>query len=208
MKKMILGLLISGAALITTPTHAQLQKGNLMIGADLANIELNLQSGNTKFGFDLNPKLGYFVDDNIAVGGMLNIGIESSKGYFDFEYGIGAFGRYYVSDPRTILLKHARFFAEAGVGINGYNTRTETVAGTVSTSTNGLGISAGPGVAYFLSPNISLEALLKYDLAVGFGNSTTNNKFSVNVGFQIYLPTNKARAIYNEVKRETGSTRE
>ncbi len=204
MKKMCSFALMSGFLFLAGRANAQLQKGNLMIGASLADIQLNLQSGNTKFGFELSPKLGYFVDDNIAVGGMIKIGLESSKGYLDFEYGIGAFGRYYVSDPRTILLKHARFFAEASIGVNGYNTRSESVSGvTISTSTNGLGLGVGPGVAYFLTPNIGLEAMLKYDLAVGFGNSTTNNKFSVNVGFQIYLPTNKARSIYNEVKSET-----
>lgn len=203
MKKTILSIMIAGATLLATNANAQLQKGTLMVGGDLANLNIGLRKDYTDISFSLSPKLGYFIKDNIAVGGYVDLGFEHesvSKIYTNtINYGIGAFGRYYVSDPRAILLKHTRFFAEANVGISGYNSKPE---GGSSSTTNGLGLGIGPGVAYFITPNIGLEALLKYDLGVGFGNSTTSHNFSINVGFQIYLPTKQARALYNDVKDE------
>jgi hypothetical protein len=121
----------------------------------------------------------------------------------DINYGVGAFGRYYFGQKEMVLMQHARFFAEANVGINGLNSDPKGTEG--STNTNGLGIGFGPGVAYFITPNIGLEAALKYDLTVGFGNATTLNHFGINVGFQIYLPSKKARAVYNDAYKEAKS---
>lgn len=202
MKKILLSTVIAGAALMATTANAQLQKGNLMVGGDLANLGLGLQSGNTSLSFQITPKVGYFIQDNIAIGGQATIGLSTSKGFNSINYGIGAFGRYYVSDPRAVLLKHSRFFAEVDFGIVGDNQKTTVAGVSTSVSTNGLGVGLGPGVSYFITPNIGLEALLKYNLGVGFGNSVTTNKFSINVGFQIYLPTKQARSIYNEAKSE------
>ncbi|MGN6417448.1 MAG: hypothetical protein ACTHMC_08150, partial [Pseudobacter sp.] len=85
------------------------------------------------------------------------------------------------------------------VGIMGQNNKVD---GAHNTSTNGLGVGFGPGIAYFITPNISLEGLLKYNLTVGFGNSTTNNQVAFGLGFQIYLPTKKAREVYNDARSQ------
>lgn len=182
---------------------AQLQKGNIMVGANLANLGLRLQNDYTRISFSVNPKLGYFIQDNIAIGGEVSLGLDhqsvNSIYTNEISYKVGAFGRYYISDPRAILLKHSRFFLEANTGITGINTKTE---GGASVTTNGFNIGVGPGVAYFITPNVGLEALLKYDLGVGFGSSPTSHNFTIGVGFQIYLPTKKARAMYEEASGE------
>lgn len=181
------------------PAQAQLQKGNIMIGADLTNMTLDFQNSQTTFSLALTPKIGYFIEDNIALGGEVLLGLTTGKGFTNLNYGVGAFGRYYLSDKRTQLLKQSRFFLEGNVGISGKNIK---VTGAPNTSTNGLGIGFGPGLAYFITPNIGLEGLLKYNLTVGFGNSTTNNQLAFGLGFQIYLPTKKARAIYEDARKE------
>ncbi|WP_118952479.1 outer membrane beta-barrel protein [Taibaiella helva] len=182
---------------------AQLQKGNIMVGANLADLGIKLQSGTTGISFSINPKVGWFIQDNIAIGGEVGLGLDhqsvSSISTNAINYKIGGFGRYYISDPRAILLKHSRFFVEANAGFTGTNTKTE---GAPSVTTNGLGLGVGPGVAYFITPNVGLEALLKYDLGLGFGSSVTSHNFSIAVGFQIYLPTKKARALYEEASGE------
>ena len=86
---------------------------------------------------------------------------------------------------------------EANVGIYGSNTK---VTGVSSISTNGLGIGFGPGIAYFLNGNIALEALVKYNLTLGFGNSTTNHGLNIGIGFQIHLPKAKLKAMKNDIK--------
>lgn len=179
--------------------QAQLQKGNILIGADLMGMSADFQKGNTTFNLSINPKVAWFIQDNIAVGGLVELGLSTRKGYTAINYGIGALGRYYIADKQTQLLKQSSFFLEGNVGINGLNTKVD---GSDNVSTNGLGIGFGPGIAYFITPNISLEGLLKYNLTVGFGNSTTNNQIAFGLGFQIYLPTKKARAVYNDVKSQ------
>jgi hypothetical protein len=179
--------------------NAQLQKGNLMVGAGLANFDFGLQKG-ASVGLDLHPRVGYFFRDNVALGALVNFGFNYAKSQgTNINYGVGAFGRYYFSSKDVELIKHARFFGEASVGISGKNT---IVTGKPNSSTNGLGIGIGPGVAYFLTPNIGLEALAKYNGIVGFGNTATAHSLNIEVGFQIYLSSKKARAIYNDAESE------
>lgn len=201
MKKFSLLLCAGLGFLGINKADAQLQKGNLLVGATLGDMNLGLQSGNTSFSIAISPKVGWFIQDNIVVGGQVNLGFSTDHYANEFTYGVGAFGRYYFGQKEMVVMKHARFFAEGNFGIKGTNTDQKgTSAGSVST--NGLGIGIGPGVAYFITPNIGLEALLKYDLGVGFGNATTTNAFGINVGFQIYLPSKKARAIYDDATEE------
>ena len=93
------------------------------------------------------------------------------------------------------LLKHGRWFAEANAGIEG---RNQSKGGG---STNGLGIGFGPGYAYFITPNIGFESLLKWNPLVGFGDEGFQSNLSLNFGFQIYLP---GKATLNKVKSQEG----
>lgn len=106
---------------------------------------------------------------------------------------IGALGRYYFADKYMQLLNHARFFLEGNVGIEGFNPAT-------GDNSNGLGIGVGPGLAYFITPNIGLETLLKYGTIVGFGSAASTSDLSLNFGFQIYLPRRTLKKVVNEVK--------
>ncbi len=198
--RVILALGLSSLIFNTNKATAQIQKNNLMVGADIADINLGFQKNNTAFSLSLNPKVGYFIEDNMALGAMVNLGINTSTGYTSVNYGIGIFGRYYIADQKAQVLKHSRFFLEGNVGINGLNTK---VTGQKAVTTNGLGIGFGPGFAYFITPNVGLEALLKYNLTVGIGNSVTNNQLGFGIGFQIYLPTKKAKGMIREIGEET-----
>jgi hypothetical protein len=199
MKKISLVLIACLGLFGMNKADAQIQKGNLMVGAGLANIDFGLQKG-ASVGLDLHPQIGYFFRDNVAVGALVNFGFNYAKSQgTNINYGIGAFGRYYFTGKQVELIKHARLFAEANVGISGKNT---IVTGKPNSSTNGLGIGIGPGVAYFLTPNIGLEALAKYNGIVGFGNTATAHAINIQVGFQIYLPSKKARALYNDAEKD------
>ncbi|MBS1730372.1 MAG: outer membrane beta-barrel protein [Bacteroidetes bacterium] len=183
--------LMAIALFIGMSSFAQTQKGYYIIGAQLASMDLNFQSGNTSFGLDLHPQVAWFVKDNLAIGGQVELGVQTSKGYTAFNYGIGALGRYYVADKATQITSKSRFFLEANAGITGQNYKS----GGISTNTNGLGIGFGPGLAYFINQNIALEGLVKYNLGVGFGNSTTTNNIHFNLGFSIHLPGSKLKEL-------------
>lgn len=175
--------------------NAQLQKGNVLVGGDIGEIRLGLNNGNP-FSIAIQPKAALFIEDNIAVGGEVDLGLSTGTGVTTTTYGISALGRYYINDKKTNILKHGRFFGEATLGIAGQN-----YSGGLG-STNGLGLTFGPGYAYFITPNIGLEALLKYELKAGFGSAPTNSDLDLKFGFQIYLPHRQLKKIVHEESAE------
>lgn len=192
MKKTLLVLAIL-SLLFTQKTNAQTEKGNVMFGAALADLQLYFQEGNTTFVGNITPKAGFFIRDNVAIGPQVSLGLTTTQGTSSFTYGVGAFGRKYWGQQaeNTTNVKGTKFFVEASAGING-------VSGD-GTSTTGLGVGIGPGLAYFITRSVALEGLFKYNLTVGFGNSTTVNNVGLNLGFQIYLP---GRSTLNKVKSD------
>ncbi|GAA4303000.1 opacity family porin [Compostibacter hankyongensis] len=194
MKKLLTVLICAGILGMAGVTHAQTQKGNLMIGSQLANIGGVFQNNSNEFDFSITPSIAYFIHDNLALGGMLNLGLEAPKGApTTFTYGIGPWARYYFATPEELdFSKHAAFFLDGFVGFQGEN---HSKGGG---STNGLGIKVGPGVSYFITPNVALDAALDYNVVIGFGNATTVNRLAINLGFQIFLPTGKLKERYHE----------
>lgn len=167
--------------------NAQLQAGNVMVGADIAKFDLSLDEGGN-FNFLINPKAAWFIRDGLAIGAYLNVGLSTAKDAgTSVSYGVGGLARYYINDKNlNDLIRHSRFFVEGNVGIEGDNPAT-------GDNTNGLGLGIGPGWAYFITPNIGLEALLKYNGIIGFGSKPTSSNLNLSIGFQIYLPSARVR---------------
>ena len=194
MKRVRLLTLAFSALLFGSAANAQIQKGNIMVGGTLANLGLNFQKESTQFSANLTPKAAWFIKDGLALGGYVNFGVTTDNPGTNTNYGVGALARYFVEDANVRKLefsKRTRFFVEATAGFAGANIAN-------GASTNGIDIGVGPGISYFITPNIGLEGLLKYDLTVGFGSSTTSNRLNLGIGFQIYLPSAKAKEIYRE----------
>jgi len=191
MKKVLLLLLLSAA--MNSATNAQVEKGNVLVGGDLANLQLGLNGG-SNFSMLVTPKVAWFVQDKVAFGGYGLLGLETAKGAgVSFNYGVGALGRYYTGTRALDNVPRTRFFVESSVGIEGYNP-------SVGDNTNGLALGVGPGLAYFITPNIGIEGLLKYTGLIGFGSAATSSILNLNVGFQVYLPK---RTAINAVKDVT-----
>ena len=188
MKSLFLGGSIALLALLglSTNSNAQIQKGNLMAGANLMDLGASFGT-KSSFSMDIQPKLGYFIQDNLALG--VNLGVNyvttQTKGS-TYGYEVSGFTRYYFGKNEVEpLLNHGRFFAEANVGIGGDNSTPV-----------GFKFGFGPGYSYFITPNIGLEGLVKFNGIVGSGTSTG---ISFGLGFQIYLPTKNARELYDDV---------
>jgi hypothetical protein len=187
---LMLGLFLCVA---TFSAKAQLQKGDVMVGADLADFNIQLNSPNT-FSMTIDPKALWFIKDNLALGAYVNLQLTTAKGAgTSVNYGVGALGRYYIADKNVNVLEHGRWFFEANVGIEGSNP-------SGGSSTNGLGLGFGPGYAYFISPNVALETLLKYQGIIGFGSAVTSSYLDLNLGFQIYFPSKKIRQMAKDMK--------
>lgn len=197
MKKLILTGVIAVAGLTTT-VNAQIQKGNWLVGSSLVTSNFGLNTGGG-YNIGIQPKGAYFIEDNVAIGGYVNLGISkvTNGSPTRFDYAVGGLGRYYLSPGEKgvdNLLNHGRWFLEGNVGIGGSSVEN-------GNSTTGLDFGAGPGYSYFITPNIGLEGIVKYNGVAGFGNEGLTSTISFNVGFSIYLPTSKAREVANDVSK-------
>lgn len=190
MKKLVIGLTFAAAGLIST-ANAQIQKGNWMVGGEIAGANFGLNKG-AGYNVKITPQAAYFVENNWAVGPYVNLGFSGAKGApTTFNYGVGALSRYYFSPGEQgvdSLLKHGRFFVEGNAGIGG------TTISNGGASANGLDLGIGPGYTYFITQNIGLDASVKLNGNLGFGNRGTTSAVGFRLGLNIFLPAGKAMA--------------
>ncbi len=182
MKKLVLG---AAALVLGVTANAQLQQGNWMVGAQVANVKFT-----NGFNMNLTPKLAYFVQDRWALGAQVGLNVSSPEGTSDTQtdWSIAPFTRYYFANNEIDnLLNNGVFFAEGSAGFGGNNS-------SAGDSTNGVELGIGAGYAYFITPSVGLEGLLKYQGLVGGGNTNAQGNLYLGIGFQIYLPSSKAKA--------------
>lgn len=110
--------------------------------------------------FEIAPKVGYFVTENVAIGGML--GYTSDKVDFgdtatNTGLGLGAFGRYYFTPASKFSL-----FAELGLNYtsfdNEFGVDTDGSLFPSEFKSKEIGLGLGAGMNYFVSSNFSIEA--------------------------------------------------
>jgi hypothetical protein len=94
MKKIILSL--AAVLAFTLTTDAQTRKGTVLLGAGSQFSEQNINT------LAITPKVGYFVQDGIAIGALVNFQTDNvDKSAYELNdqvAEIGVFGRYYVSN--------------------------------------------------------------------------------------------------------------
>ncbi len=103
-------------------------------------------------GFEIAPQVGYFLTENIAIGGK--IGYKSEKvetvGVDTKDMAgltLGAFGRYYFTPANQFSL-----FANLGLDYSSMENKLNDV------KVNGIDAGLGLGMNYFVSSNFSIEA--------------------------------------------------
>lgn len=186
MRKLYLIYALMVASLSAT---AQLQQDNVMVGGSVMDFNTSFGKDNG-YAFSLNPKVGYFIQNNVALGGYANVHVNKEQGIEAIvKYGLGVFGRYYFGGGEIYNpLNDGRFFGELQFGISGTKSHV------------GLELAPALGYAYFISPNVSVEAVAQLYSSFGVG---TNTGIRLGIGFQIYLPTAKLKAELEKVKQET-----
>ncbi|QCR24920.1 outer membrane beta-barrel protein [Pontibacter sp. SGAir0037] len=155
------------------------QQGNWMVGGQVGDIGFNFKSDN--FRINIQPRAGYFISDNAAIGTEAQLGLQIYDGGEIFSYGLTPFVRYYF--PEGAAPTH-RWFGEALVGFAGSSLKDSEDDAIFSSV---LGIRAG--YAHFVADNVALEATLGYSRTnadISVGNSVSG--LAVGLGFQIYLP--------------------
>ncbi|TXH22712.1 MAG: hypothetical protein E6Q95_01665 [Chitinophagaceae bacterium] len=190
MKKILMMVvLVMGLQIV----HAQTEKGNVIIGAQLANIGADLKDGGSMLNFTLSPKVGWFVKDDLALGARADFGVTATKGNKPFfDLGLVPFARYYFGGyDGPDKVKTARVFGELGAGFG--------LKSSNGVSTSGFKGNAGVGVAYFVSPTVALETSANLGILAGSGNTTVSP--NINLGFQIHLPNNRVKEIRSDIRK-------
>jgi opacity protein-like surface antigen len=160
--------------------------GHYLVGANLVFANATFQKDfETSYDIGLNPKVGYFVLPNIALGLSGNIAVSGNKSYHEISYGVSPFARvYFAHDNADKPARPLQFFVEGGVGFGGSNTRYESGSGVTKASTNGLRLYLLPGVDYFINDHIAAELGFEYLFIAGDPDA---HIIALNLGFQIFL---------------------
>ena len=129
--------------------------------------------------FVIEPKVGYFVTENIAVGAKLGFGSEKEEfagvdTKDQSSFTVGAFGRYYMTPANQFSL-----FGQLGLDFTNNDDKLADV------KTKEMDIRAGLGLSYFVSSNFAIEASwagLGYNTNDNGGNGADKtNTFDLNV---------------------------
>lgn len=130
--------------------------------------------------FEIAPQVGYFLTENIAIGGKLGYVSNKAENALgdtqdDAGFKVGAFGRYYFTPANQFSL-----FAQLGLD---YSSMEDKLATDYKESEFGLGL--GAGLNYFVSSNFSIEAgvaVLGYSSNDNGGGSGVDKTNSFNFG--------------------------
>lgn len=128
------------------------EQGNIFLEGNLGFNSTNDKNTEEKTSeFSFNPKAGYFLNENFAVGlelsyNSLNAKVAGTDTQDVSAFGAGVFGRYYFLD----LGKRFKTFTEFGVA---YATAKNDLA---DVKANTIGVSAGLGINYFVKENIAI----------------------------------------------------
>ncbi|MFD2597489.1 outer membrane protein [Sphingobacterium corticis] len=184
---------IVGLALAGKAQDYGFQRGNVLL-------EGSFQAGSVKHrnedveqvSVGFNPKIGYFISDNFALGADLSIGytrqtIGTASQFAPLEsksnnLSLGAFGRYYFLD----IGSRFKTYAEVGAGYLQNKSRSTYLGQSPSEVTQkGFEANAGIGANFFLTDriavNFSLADLLSYQrLKPDWPNAEPISAFSTN----------------------------
>jgi outer membrane protein W len=188
MKKLILSIALIAAFGIANAQEG-FSKGNTFLTGSLKISSQNDKDEDTKSNStNFAVGVGHFLSDNFALGVNLGIGsariTEASNSTEETsEMNVGAFGRYYFS-PKS------KFSMLGHLGVNYTSMKYKTF--TPDLKFSGIDIFAAPGFNYFVSKNLSLEAVIgkigyssaKADVTGAKGTTNFNFNFDFsNVGF-------------------------
>ena len=158
-------LLLVVALTTLSAGFAQEKKGKFAEGDVIITGSLGVATtelGNVKTTTtSINPKVGYFVTENIAAGIQGGVGLSKGKmGDIDavdaITYSAGLFGRYYISPKKQFSV-----FAELGVNYVATSNdffKPEGSTTAAKMKQNGFGAAFGPGINYFIAKNFAIEA--------------------------------------------------
>lgn len=193
------GVLLLTSALAT----AQTSKGSWLIGGSGSlGYQFSEFYPNT-FTATINPRIGYFVGNNIVLGLSLPEGFSRrGNGEDVFPVSSGRASQLVWVTKHTITGLGAgpffrKYFGTASLRplIEAQATYQHTIIRTTSQEGNrfrntsyNYALEGGAGVSYFVTDHVGLEAILSGQYANGEVRSANPVQIRLNIGIQFYLP--------------------
>lgn len=140
---------------------------------------LKIVNGSTEDAYAVRAKLGYFLNEKVAVGGQASFGSteDDATGIKTDVFGIGAFARYYFLELDDNRLKA---YGEAGLGFG----KNKTEGPGFDDNNNSVTADINLGLNYFFTKKFAatftLANILSYN-SVSPEDGDAVNKFELNV---------------------------
>lgn len=169
MKKIILSLVAVVAFALTS--DAQTRKGTVLLGAGSSLTETGWMD------LQITPKVGYFVQDGVAVGAMINFNNSTTdlgdKELKNATSNIGVFARYYVSNNlfTEVGLNSKSASSDQSVTLAGQTDGTNTLADEkgkiLETSLSSTDINLGIGYTIVWREHFAVEPFVNLTFSNG-----------------------------------------
>lgn len=218
-------LLLLGIVLMSKVTFAQTEKGKFIINQDLSmNFDVDdneydlkenidddsvIKIKNRYAAFSLNPSVGYFLIDNLAVGLGAEFSYSRSRDNFsllsfnkklvvnNYYYSFNPFVRYYFGKCKIKPFVGGQFKYGQRIRNGKYSGDifpgdTEASLEYDKSTTNFFGYQINPGLAYFVNDRIGVSLTLVYDYTKYSDNTIQQadscyDEFGANIGISISL---------------------
>ena len=160
--------------LMAASLSAQTQKGSMMIGGT-AGFSSSKAGDETTMEIVFAPMVGYFVIDQLAIGGGFSVGLLTAKEFNTTVLGIDPTVRYYFNGSGSTRLFGQAAFRYASVKVENFDAQT------------GTGFGIGTGINYFLNDHVALEAILGYNSFKAKNADDATGTFGLQFGVSAFV---------------------
>ena len=177
------------AFMISSLIYSQTYKGYWLAGGSVSFTKTKLEPAGTEYStFTMNPRVGYFLIDHLAVGLNIHTSNFTSKSRTagtakSTEVAAGPFARYYFLNSGDRFNVFVDGSVVLGTGkLSGTNTSTEKVDLFIYR------FAGGP--VFYFTPNVALELNTGYQ-SIRYSSTSNetswNNNLFFGIGFQVHL---------------------
>ncbi|MDB5284183.1 MAG: hypothetical protein JWO06_3258 [Bacteroidota bacterium] len=175
--------------MLLSTLSAQTEKGNYLIGGS-GDASLAFNYTTRSFNVAVQPTLAIFAIQNFAIGANFSFGVSGShtinattnvaKETNSFNTSLGPLLKYYIGKKglKAVISANTAYLITTGI-------RTETNTGP-SQALEGFVVGGSVGLAYFISPHMSLEPAL-YITATGYQTQYPTTRIGVSLAFYGFL---------------------
>lgn len=124
---------------------------------------------------NFSPMAGFFIMDQLAIGGGINFGVLNYESTSVTSVGVQPMVRYYFNGSGK-----ARFFGQA-------NFEYASVKVEESDAQSGIGFGAGVGIDYFLNDHVAIEGILGYNSFKVQDADDATGTFGLQIGIAAFI---------------------